>query len=125
MSKLIPRTHLATVLKAWVQWVQHSVDFKDPVRCLRADVERKHGLAVDPHWALWTHMVPYVARLVERFKVRGNKHTSCEDCFVVCYRGELIPYGATILFRHSFNSAGRGPRKMKISIANHRMENGI
>ena len=98
---------------------------QEQVRCLRTDVEQKYGIKIDPTWVIWTHLVPYAAWLIERFKVRANKRTSYEDSFGICYKGELMPFAETCLFRHVFNAAGKGPKKMKFSKADLRMDRGI
>ena len=76
------------------------------VRALRMDVKRAYGIKIEPTWIILTWLVPYAAWLIERFKVRANRRTSYEDSFGIRYKGELMPFGETCLFRHPFNADG-------------------
>ena len=92
---------------------------------MKRDVEQAYGIKLDPNSVIWTLLVPYAAWLIERFKVRANGRRSYEDAYGIRYKGELMPFAETCLFRHAFNAAGRGPKGMKFSKADLRMERGI
>ena len=50
------------------------------IRCLRLELETRLSLQVTPAMDVWPWLVRHAGWLLERYHVKGNKKTACEDC---------------------------------------------
>ena len=92
---------------------------------MRTDIETLYGIKVDPSMTIWPWLVRHAAWLIERFLVRANGATSYEDCYGVSYRGTLIKFGETAIFRHQMSPGGKAAGGRVIKKADNRFEKGI
>ena len=96
------------------------------VRCMTVHIEKFAGLELHPDMTIWPWLVRHAALFIERFHVRSNKSTAYEDNHGgLQYRGELMPFGETALFRHAFPASGRGAKKAKYGKAALKFEAGV
>ena len=95
------------------------------IRTLKAEVEAKYGFKLTPDHNVWPRLCRHAGWTIEHFHVKSNGHTPFKDAFGHFYKGDLAPFGETILYRHSFSKSGRKPGNLRQMKADLRFDRGI
>ena len=87
-------------------------------RTLRFDVERRYAAKLTADQVLWCWLVRHAAWLIERYRVRADGMTPHYAAFGVGYRGEILPFAETALFKVPMNHT----RQVSKNVTAHRGE---
>ena len=71
------------------------------MRIFKLDLERRYGRKLTADEVLWTWLIRYTAWASSTFRVRADGKTAHESCYAVKYKGEILPFGETALFKVS------------------------
>ena len=86
-------------MRAWggveapIRWWQAKV------RTFRYDLEKRYGLRVKADDPLWCWLTRYATWATSTFRVRADDTTWHKSAYGVGYRGEILPFGETALFK--------------------------
>ena len=69
------------------------------VRTLRYDLEKRYGIHLTASDPLWPWLTRYTAWATSTYRTRADGNTSHKAAYGVGYRGEILPFGETALFK--------------------------
>eukprot|EP00971_Amphidinium_carterae_P005711 113196-Amphidinium_carterae.1 len=85
------------------------------LRTFKCDLEAKYGVTISPSSPLWAWMCRHAAWVTSRYKLQQDGVTSYHSAYGSPYRGEVVPYGETVLAKLPLSSGSRltiGNRKI-------------
>jgi hypothetical protein len=85
-----------------VQIVQHKI------RALKLEVDEKYGIKVGPTHVLLGWMIRHASWLIARFQDKKNSMTSYMIRNGTTYKGDLVPFGESVLFRDPVERGSKG-----------------
>ena len=80
-------------VEAPIRWWQAKV------RTFRYDLERRYGVRLRADEPMWCWLTRYAAWATSMYRVRADGNTSHKSAYGVGYRGEILPFGETALFK--------------------------
>ena len=95
------------------------------VRTLKSELEAKYGMHIKPEDVVWPWLVRHTAWVIERMHTKQSGHPAFRDTTGEWYKGELVPCGETVLFRHARSKSGRKPLGKRQQKADARFDRGI
>ena len=75
---------------------------------MRAYIEQTYCIKITPDMHVWPWLVRHSAWLVERFHIKLNRRTAFQDLTDEQYKGQIAPFGETLLFRHATRARKQG-----------------
>eukprot|EP00971_Amphidinium_carterae_P275205 5460558-Amphidinium_carterae.1 len=94
------------------------------LRCLREDFQERYNLELTPSHCLWPWLVRHNGWCIEHLHVRGTLTTAYQDTYGVAYRGPVVPFGETCLFRLAYPTH-RKFKQVKVGKADLRFLPGL
>ena len=82
----------------------------EDVRTLKSEVEMAYGAEIASSSAVWPWLVRHAAWARARFANHAGGRTSFEQAFDMKYRGSVVPFGETVLYKEPAQSQGRLPQ---------------
>ena len=79
------------------------------IRTLKAELEAKYGFGLTPDHCMWPWLVRHAAWTMERYHVKQNGHTPFMDTTGAWYKGEIVPFGETVLYKVPFSQSRHRP----------------
>ena len=80
-------------IEATIRWWQAKT------RTLRFDLEARYARMMNADHILWPWLVRHASFVMEKYRVRADGSTSHFAAFGCGYKGEILPFGETALFK--------------------------